>query len=371
VTNREYWINALQHRYSDRFPLDLWIVAEPKQLLMEHYGVASFHEVERILGVTEMKRIHVDWKNPEWENRKDLRVLKSVSPYAGGRFVFHDERTFENEWGIVMRVGTTGRHDEWIRGPLSDAEVPDASFVKTPPREHLRYRSDLADHVAELKRSGEFTFIHVDNPFKRAWHLRGLENFLMDYYLNPDFVAGIYDRLVEREIPRLAAAVQAGVDLVKVVGDVAMQDRMIMGEELWRKYDKPALKKLLDACRKVNPDVFLFMHSDGDVSSIMGDLADDLGFHMINPLQPECMDLNWVKREFGDRIVMYGCVSLQRTLPFGTPDDVRKEVRIIIERYGQNGGLAVAPSNNIEIDTPAENIIAMCETVRDYFPFGD
>jgi len=370
MTHREYWINALDHRCSDRFPSDLWIAAEPRDALLERYGTSDFDQVKRILGVTDMREISVQWRNPDWENRHDLKVLASNSPHAGGRYILHDECTFEDEWGIVMRVGSTGRHDQWLRGPLSETEEPDASIVTTPPPEQLAFRPDLADHVRALKEAGQFTCISVTVPFKAAWHLRGLENFLMDYHLHPAFVADMYDRLVEREIPRLAKAVEAGVDLIKIVGDVAMQDRMIMGEAMWRRFDRPALKKLLDACRKADPNQYFFVHSDGDLSSILGDLVDDLGFHMVNPLQPECMDLDWVKREYGDRMVMYGCVSLQRTLPFGTPELVRREVRGLIDRYGENGGLAVAPSNVVDCDTPLDNIIAMCETVRDYSPYA-
>lgn len=369
MTNRDYWINALNHRYSDRVPMDLWIAKEPKQALLEHFATTNFTDVESALGLTPIRVLSVNWRDPAWEDRTDLQTLQGNSPFSGGRFLLHDERTFENQWGVIMRVGSSGRHDEWLRGPLSDSAVPDANLVTTPPVEQLHYSPDLAAEVAALKEHGEYTCIKMSLPFKSAWYLRGLENMLADYYLNPRFVAEIYDRLVERELPRLRIAIEAGVDLIKITGDVAMQDRMIMGPDLWREFDKQALKKLLAACRAVNPNVAFFVHSDGNLSPIMGDLVDDLGFDMVNPLQPECMDLDWVKREYGDRMVMYGCVSLQRTLPFGTPREVRTAVREIIDRYGANGGLAIAPANNIDLDTPTENIIALCETARDYFPF--
>ena len=174
---------------------------------------------------------------------------------------------------------------------------------------------------------------------------------------------------MEREILRLSVAVEAGVDLIRITGDVAMQDRMIMGEAMWRRFDKVALEKLLTACRKVNPGVRFYVHSDGNIMPIMDDLVHDLGFDMINPMQPECMDLDRVKREYGAKIVMFGCGSVQRTLPFGSTEDVRREVTNIIDRCGEGGGLVIAPSNHIDADTPTENIIAFFETVRDYFPY--
>ena len=229
-----------------------------------------------------MRSITVEWRDPAWEARTDLQTLESNSPLGGRRYLLHDERTFENQWGVVMRVGSTGR--------LSGSDEPDASLVTTPPIHQLAYSTNLAAEVAALKAEGEYTSIIVTLPFKSAWYLRGLKNMLTDYYLHPDFVTEIYDRLVERELPRLRVAMEAGVDLIKIFGDVAMQDRMIMGPELWRELDKQAMQKLLTECRKINPDVSFFVHSDGDISPIMDDLVDDLGFDMVNPLQPECMD---------------------------------------------------------------------------------
>ena len=369
LTDRELWLNALNHRYSGRFPSEDSIRHEPQKDLVEYYGVEDFEQVKDILGITRRHGLDVQWSNPEWENREDLQVLESESPYAGQRFILHDERTFENEWGVVRRVGSTGKYMGWVRGPISDMEEPDASVVRTPPLERLRYRPDLAEHVRQLKEDGCFTTIDMGMPFREAWFLRGMENLLVDYYLHPEFVADLYDRLVEWALPRLKVAIEAGVDMVGIVGDFAMQDRVIMGADKWREFDKVALRKAVDYCRNLNPEIKFHVHSDGDLSSVMDDLVCDLGFDVINPCQPECMDLGWVKEEYGDQIVMHGCGSLQRTLPFGTPEDVRNEVRMIIDRYGENGGLVIAPANHIGFDIAVENIIAFFETARDYFPY--
>jgi len=154
--------------------------------------------------------------------------------------------------------------------------------------------------VQQLKENGEFTSTGMAMPFKTAWHLRGLENSLMDYYLHPDFVADIYGRLVERELPRLKTAVEAGVDLITITGDFATQDRIMMGPEKWRAFDKVALQKVFDSCRSTNPGIRFCVHSDGNGTSLMDDLVFDRGFDMINPMQPECMDLRRIKEKYGD-----------------------------------------------------------------------
>ena len=369
MTQRQLWTNALEHRYSGRFPTDTWLRIEPERALIEHYGVETIDEVKDILGICRMHDFTARWANPEWENRTDLKPLAGVSPSAGGRFFFHDERTFENEWGVVRRVGRDGKYDEWISGPLADADDPDPDLLELPSSEQIRLPPDLDRHIRDLKEAGEYTSADVTNPFKTAWHLRGLEKFLMDYHLRPEFVKDLYDRIVDREIPLLEAVVSAGVDLVKIGGDFAMQDRVIVGEEKWREFDKPALKRLMDACRRINPDIRFFVHSDGNIAPVMDDLVGGLGFDMINPCQPECMDLSDIKEKYGDRIVMYGCGSLQRTLPFGSRIEVVAEVKQIIDCYGVGGGLVVGPANVMGFDIPLENIIAFHETGRDYFPF--
>ena len=314
-------------------------------------------------------RIDVGWSNPAWESRTDPRMLGRDAVLAGKAYLFHDERTFEDEWGVVRRVGSDGKHVGWLRGPLSETEKPNLSLVRVERSRELRYDPHLGSQMRGLKDEGAFTSLVVDNPFKTAWYLRGMQNLLMDYYLNPGFVAELYDRLVDLELPRLKVAVEVGVDPIAIHGDFAMQDRLLVQPDMWRRFDKVALAKMIDFCRTVDPRVRIFIHSDGNILSVMDDLVFDLGIDTINPMQPECMDLSRVKKKYGVQIVMCGGGSLQRTLPFGTVEDVRSEVREIIDRYGQNGGLVIMPSNMVETDVPVENVVAFLETARDYFPY--
>jgi uroporphyrinogen decarboxylase len=153
--------------------------------------------------------------------------------------------------------------------------------------------------------------------------------------------------------------------MIKIVGDIAMQDRMLMSPELWRRIDKPRMARLISECRSGNPDLFFFFHSDGNVTAIMDDLIE-IGFDVINPIQPECMDPVDVKKRWGNKITMHGGLSVQRTLPMGSVEDVRAEVATLIENCGYDGGLVVCPSNVVQPDTPVENIIACYHSARDF-----
>jgi hypothetical protein len=111
-TPRELLLNALNHRYSGRFPSDLWIRPKPEHAHIQYYGARDFEEVQAILGITRIQKIKVACSNPEWESRTDLQTLTGESPLAGGRYLLHDERTYEDESGIVRRVGSDGKYDE-------------------------------------------------------------------------------------------------------------------------------------------------------------------------------------------------------------------------------------------------------------------
>jgi uroporphyrinogen decarboxylase len=153
--------------------------------------------------------------------------------------------------------------------------------------------------------------------------------------------------------------------MIKVVGDVAMQDRIIMGPKPWREVDKPRWAKLIAACRAANPAIRFFFHSDGKLTDLVDDLVD-VGFTVINPIQPECMDPVMVKKRWGSRITLHGCISIQKTLPFGTVADVRNEVEALIRECGRDGGLVLMPSNVIQPDTALENIIACYHAARNF-----
>jgi uroporphyrinogen decarboxylase len=176
-----------------------------------------------------------------------------------------------------------------------------------------------------------------------------MENVLADYLINRELLEYIYDKLYALYKGMALRMAKAGVDMISITGDIAMQDRIIMGPRPWREVDKPKLANLISECRKIKPDLFFFIHSDGNVWDLMDDFIE-IGFNVINPIQPECMDP----------------VEVQKTLPFGSPDDVRKEVENLIKNCGYNGGLVVFPSNVIQPDTPLENIITCFQTARDF-----
>ena len=164
----------------------------------------------------------------------------------------------------------------------------------------------------------------------------------------------------------LAAAkrlVEIGVDLIWTGDNIGGQSAMILSPAMWRRIFKPRMAKFFAELKRINPRVKIAYHSDGVIYPIIPDLIE-IGLDVLNPIQPACMDPARLKREYGDKLCFWGSIDEQHTLPFGTPADVRSEVRARLETLGAGGGLILGPTHHIQLDTPMENFWAMVETIK-------
>ena len=125
---------------------------------------------------------------------------------------------------------------------------------------------------------------------------------------------------------------------------------------------KPGAKKEYDLIRGAGLDVWV--HSCGDIRKIVPDLIE-LGADVLNPVQPECMDIYELKKLYGERMTFWGGISTQKTLPYGTPEDVREETRRVSAAMGENGGYIIAAAQGIQADVPFENICALVDTANE------
>jgi uroporphyrinogen decarboxylase len=367
MTHRERLAAAVAHRLPDRTPTSIFARPELLRLLAERMKASSADEVIRRLGADLYLDVQPTVRSPDFERRAN-GVLGGDHSYAGQKMIFHDQRTFEDLWGVVRRVGEDGRYVGWVSGPLTGAAgIRDLDDHPFPRPEWICGEAELARSIADARAQGRVSRCFVENPYKVAWYLRGMENLLADYAVDPQFVEALLDRIVPFSTEFLLAAVRAGVDVVAIEGDIAMQDRVIAGPERWRAIDKPRLASIISACRRLNPEVYVFFHSDGNLTDVMDDLIE-IGFQIIDSIQPECMDPVLTKQRFGARCTLHGCGSLQRVLPFGTVEDCRAEVRMLVDRCGYDGGLVLRPSNMIGFDVPPENVIAWYETTMEYAP---
>ncbi len=133
-----------------------------------------------------------------------------------------------------------------------------------------------------------------------------------------------------------------------------------MGPEFWREFIYPELKRMYATVREARK--YVFIHSCGDVDELFDDLID-LGLNCFNPFQPEVMDVAALMPRYRGRLAFHGGLSTQRTLPYGIPDDVRRETRNLIS-LGQDGGYILSPAHAVEGDVPLENMLAFIDEAK-------
>lgn len=263
-----------------------------------------------------------------------------------------------HEWGYHPELGPAR--------PLSQVRTIEelAEFVLpnlTAPERYAR----LADRVTNWHQQGLAVAgspPHLGGElFETAWRLRGFENFLIDLIARKPLAHYLLDQLTEALIHNTLVLARAGIDILLLDDDVAMPSDLIISPDLWREFFKPRLAKVIQLAREVNPELLVFYHSDGNFTRLVPDLVE-IDVNVINPVQPDCMDAVALKREFGDRLALWGTVGTALLWDHGTPEQVRAEVRRRIETLGIGGGLLIAPAYDIDF-APFENIVVFVEAV--------
>jgi uroporphyrinogen decarboxylase len=262
-----------------------------------------------------------------------------------------------DEWGVWWRAGNF-HHFAQVESPLREVEEL-ARLGEYPwPDLDQAYRFEgLARRVAELHEQGLAVAAFAGSVFEQAWYLRSMEALMMDMATAPERAHCLFERAAALQQFAAAQFARAGVDIIITGDDVAGQRGLLMSLGMWRQFLKEHLAATVRAVKRANPASFFFYHSDGNIEPLIPDLIE-VGIDILNPLQPECVDPAAIKRRFGDRLAFWGTVSVQRTMPFGTPEEVRAEVQARIRDVGYDGGLILAPAHVLGPETPWQNIVA-------------
>ncbi len=196
--------------------------------------------------------------------------------------------------------------------------------------------------------------------FERAWTMRGMEELLMDFIERPEFVAELFDAIADYNIAQVKKALTYDIDCVHLGDDWGQQSGLIMGPRLWRELIKPVLRRMYAVV--LDEGKYVSIHSCGDVDEIFDDLVD-IGLRCFNPFQPEVMDVEALMEEYHGRLAFHGGMSTQKTLPYGTVDEVGRETRRLL-KLGARGGYVFAPAHSVEGDVPLENMLAFIEELH-------
>lgn len=198
--------------------------------------------------------------------------------------------------------------------------------------------------------------------WEKAYFSRGIENFLYDLAADPEWSQELLNLIIRKNLVMLENVLTCkAIDGVLLGSDWGTQQDLLISPQCFRSMIKPGEIQEYELIRKYGKEVFV--HSCGNIERIMGDLVE-MGVNGLNPVQPECMDLEMLQEKYGKEITFYGGISTQRTLPYGTPKDVEREVNEIIQLMNRNHGYITAPSQEIQEDVPYENLIALIETAK-------
>lgn len=196
--------------------------------------------------------------------------------------------------------------------------------------------------------------------YERAWTMRGMENLLMDFIINPDFVHQLLDAICDYNLAQVDKALEYDIDAVYFGDDWGQQKGLIMGYDIWKEFIYPRLKRMYGHVRAAGK--YVMIHSCGDVDELFDDLID-IGLNSFNPFQPEVMDVYDILPRYRGRLAFHGGLSMQKILPFGTREEVVTESERLLE-LGKEGGYIFSPSHSVESDTPFENILAFIEVAQ-------
>jgi uroporphyrinogen decarboxylase len=275
----------------------------------------------------------------------------------------------------IQRIGITFAYPEnrgkayhlaQIVHPLEEVEeVSVLERLPWPDPSDPRHYQGVAEAVAAIKRRGLVSMVNLTcTIFEDAWYLRGMNNLVGDLMEEGEVGVWLLDYMTRRSVEVAKAYARAGVDIIWLGDDIGMQQSMLMSPEFWRTHFKPRLQLVIDAAREAaTGELYLMYHSDGNIEPVIRELFE-MGIDVLNPVQPECMDVETVLTQYRDLGAFCGMIGTQSTLPNGRPEQVQAAVAQLRRLAAEGIRIICAPTHVIEPDVPWENILALVEARR-------
>jgi len=354
MDSRERTYLALEHRPADRIPVDFWASG------------AMIHRLE-----AELRTVYDAFLDAY---DVDLRYIPGPlyvgPPLAGGCDIWGVRRTSV----VVETPHGAETYSEVAKSPLDHLATVDdiLRYPGWPSPDAFDY-APVEEQCRRVRDAGRVVVFMGDRlnrvaQLKPAMYLRGIDTILLDLVLRPEMASAVLEKIrlfYLAYLERVLEAAHGLIDIVVTGDDFGAQNGLLISPETWREFLQPGFAEYIRLIHTYGAKAM--HHTCGSVVPIIPDMIA-CGLDVLQSVQPEAtgMDLPDLMAEYGDRLCFQGGISIQRTLPFGTPDDVRRAVARIAEAARPRGGYIFGTAHNIQADTPTENVLALMEAYREF-----
>ncbi len=382
---RERVLAAINHQEPDRVPICIGVSNATSLKMIPYRAIKELADIEApdeyIYQWPELGTAAPD-EATLLRLRSDVRGVLDLEPaHVLQRNRARPPHTpFVDSWGSGQVELAPG---EWLPGlnPLREAATVEEieAYAGWPDMDDPTRVAHVRQQALQLREQGEFAVMGTPwllFPFERAHAMQGMDVFLLNMAENPDMAAALLRRITDSckaLMGNFLAECGDLLDIIKIGDDLGMQSGLLISPKMYRRLLKPLHAELI-AYIKERTDAKVFFHTDGDVFDLIPDFIE-IGIDILNPIQTSAgrmSNLAALKERYGQNMAFCGGIDTHRVLPFGTPQDVREEVRRVISLLGAGGGYMLASVHTLMNDVPAENILAMVDAVEEFgrYPLG-
>lgn len=378
MTSRERVRTVLNHGIPDRIPI---IIGASNATGIK---IKPYRGIKKIMGIESEDRYLYDW--PELgATLPDESVLQRLHSDVRGVLDRFPQKVYErnksrpehspfiDDWGNgQMEI----EPDNWYPGihPMPNAKtIEDLDGYAWPDMDDPYRTSHVREQALKLDTENQYAILATPwlmFPFERAIGLQGMEKFLFNMATETDFAQELLNRVNQLCMKNMGHFLdQCGdlIDMIKIGDDLGTQESLMISPRMYRKMLKPLHAEMISLIKQ-KTKAKIFFHTDGDVFNLIDDFIE-IGVDVLNPIQTSAgkmSNLEELKKKYDKRIIFCGAIDTQNILPHGTPEDVKQEVRRVINILGDGGGYMLATVHTVMNEVPAENVLAMVDAVEEF-----